>query len=208
MQPAFATHDVEFNSICYPDISIMPGEAAFFSGPSGSGKTTLLRIFNGTRSPTKGNVYIDGEPIEKLNMIQLRRHALMAGQDVFLFRGTVQYNFNVFHAYQESDVPSEETIRACLDVCGSAADLESVCDSMSGGEKQRVFIAVALSMKPQALLLDEPTSALDGQLAMDMMKRIRSRCSSLGITLLVVSHDSRLVDMYADQVIGLGSDAL
>ena len=83
-------------------------------------------------------------------------------------------------------------------------DVNLDVEKLSGGEKQRVFLAIALSMRPAVLLLDEPTSALDSNTAFNMMKNIVDYCKHNDITLVVVSHARNLVDEFADKTIDLG----
>ena len=83
-----------------------------------------------------------------------------------------------------------------------------MCNVMSGGERQRVFIAINLSYQPKVLMMDEPTSALDDKNADTLIKNIKSYCKANKISLIIVSHDKTIADRYADNIINLlgGSD--
>jgi len=204
MKPKLETQALSaFSAIQYPDMSIADGETTFLSGPSGCGKSTLLRLFNGMLSPSSGRILLDGEDLAELPPIALRRRVLLAGQAVYLRRGTIAENFGFFHRYHETPTPGPKEIKALLETCAAPFLPESSCDTMSGGERQRVFLSVALSMKPEILLLDEPTSALDGAAAGTVFQNIKRYCRDSGMTLIVVSHDSGLRDTYADRIIRL-----
>lgn len=91
-----------------------------------------------------------------------------------------------------------------LALCQVPFTPDDLCDNMSGGEKQRVFLAICLSFLPKVLMLDEPTSALDARTADALMGAVKAHCHTQGVTLLVVSHDPTLAQRYADAQIYLG----
>lgn len=199
-----STKDLTFNSIItYPDVSIEKGSVTFISGPSGCGKSTLLRLFNVTYTPSHGSIFFDGINMEELEAVSLRRKIVLAGQLVYLFKGSIDDNFRIFHEYHESILPSESELNEYLKICCLEIPLRASCDVMSGGEKQRIFLAIALSLNPQILLLDEPTSALDRNLADHVIKNIIDWCKHKYVTLVMVSHDRGLQDKYAETIIEL-----
>lgn len=201
-----ASHVVFKSMIHYPEICMEPGKATFFQGASGCGKSTMLKLLNGTLSPDSGKIFYRGTDIETLDTIQLRQEVLLAGQSVYLFHGTILENFSKYHEYRESNLPEKEMLQQLLTLCCVDFPLDASCNSMSGGERQRVYIAVALSLSPQVLMLDEPTSALDEKTANQFLGNIKQYCVEHGMTLVVVSHDANLTERYADQVIYLGKD--
>lgn len=199
-----STKGLEFESIiAYPDLLVEKGSINFISGPSGCGKSTLLRLFNATYTPSCGNIFFNGTNIDNLEAVSLRRKILLAGQAIYLFRGSIEDNFRIYHAYNESAMPPESELKEYMNICCLDLSLNSPCDVMSGGEKQRVFLAVALSLHPEILLLDEPTSALDMTSAYHVIKNIIDCCRQNFTTLIVVSHDKGLQDRYAEAVIEL-----
>ncbi|MGI6783303.1 MAG: ABC transporter ATP-binding protein [Aminivibrio sp.] len=193
--------------IYYPDSEVKKGEVVFLLGPSGSGKSTLLRLLNGTVSPSGGRVFYNGRDILEYNPLQVRREVILAGQAAYLFPGTVRENFHQYHEFRESSLPDDESIKECLEVCRAPFGPDDSCNNLSGGEKQRVFLAVALSFRPNVFLLDEPTSALDRPTAEGLMKNISEYCRGRGIASVIVSHDRHLVDMYADRTIDVGGES-
>jgi putative ABC transport system ATP-binding protein len=95
-------------------------------------------------------------------------------------------------------------MQACLDACRVPFPLDTPCDTLSGGEKQRVFLAIALSFRPAVFLLDEPTSALDGTTAEALMANLTEYCRNSGVAALVVSHDRHLTEKFAERTVDLG----
>jgi putative ABC transport system ATP-binding protein len=197
------------NSISYPDIEIPRNRVSFIVGESGSGKTTLLRLFNQTETQTSGTIHFFGNDVSIMDATTLRINAVLCGQKVFLFNGTIRENFNEFRRYVAIDPKagnplSDEMMKKFLSICYAEQDLDKECGNLSGGEKARVFIAIHLAFVPAVLMLDEPTSALDNETAINMMKSIGSYCSENEITLIVVSHDRSVIDAVADNIIDLG----
>lgn len=199
-----ASNVVFRGNIHYPEIVIPAGETTFIQGVSGCGKSTLLRLFNATASPDSGELFFHGENINGMETIQLRREILLVGQSVYLFMGTIEDNFREYYTYRGQNPPSEDEMNFFLALCCVDFPIDAVCDNMSGGEKQRIFIAVCLSFSPKVLLLDEPTSALDRETSTRLIGQVKLYCTENGITLLAVSHDTALVELFADHVILLG----
>lgn len=200
------TEGLVCHGLRYEAMEIEAGEIVFLAGPSGSGKTTLLRLINGTRTPTAGEVFIDGAPLRAVDKLTLRRRVVMAGQEVFLFPGTVRENMERFHSFHGTPCPSDAEIRKYLSICSSPADVEQETAGLSGGERQRIFLAAALSLAGDTLLLDEPTSALDAALADGMMGRLCGWARERGMTMVIVSHDEMLARTWGDRIIRIGGE--
>lgn len=207
MKELFRTENLVFQEkIAYPDLRLKKGGAIFISGPSGSGKSSLLRLLNGTMSPSGGKIYFNGEDIESIDTIALRRKVILGGQAVFLFRGSILENFEAYHKYHESNSPIEIEIEEFLRLCGAPFGVSDLCDTMSGGERQRVFLAILLSLLPEVILLDEPTSALDGALSIEVIDNILGFCEEKEITPMIVSHDMGLRDRFAKVIVEIGGE--
>jgi putative ABC transport system ATP-binding protein len=191
------------NLIDYPDIEIESGRITFICGSSGCGKSTLLRLLNGTVSPRRGEIFFDGRSINEFDTVSLRKEMLLVNQTVYLFDMTIKENFEEFYRYREMPVPDDEAARSFLSLCCADFPLDMSCTSMSGGERQRVYIAIYLSFLPKVLMLDEPTSALDSKTADLMMENLVSYCKENSITMIVVSHDRSLADRFADKTVVL-----
>lgn len=189
--------------IRYPNIKIAKGKTTFIHGPSGCGKSTLLKLINGTTSPDSGEIFYKGNNIENIDTIDLRREILLVAQSVFLFTGTIEENFKKYYEYRDRDLPTKETMEKFLKICSAEFPLETRCETMSGGERQRVYIAIFLSFMPDVLMLDEPTSALDNTSSDIMMSNIKNFSKDNEMTTIVVSHYLTLAEKYGDEIIAL-----
>lgn len=206
VEMAFQTGDQIFKALKGIDLEIQTGDIELLMGPSGSGKTTLLSILGGILTPTTGEVSLLGQNITGLSRRKLSKFRL---QHIgFIFQG-----FNLFPA-----LTAVENIQATLDlkgIRGRAAKKEalkllkqvgladktrSLPRDLSGGQKQRVAIARALAGKPKLILADEPTAALDSQRGHAIMELLRKLAKEEGCTVLMVTHDSRIMDV-ADRVV-------
>ena len=190
------------------NLSVESGNIKLLMGPSGSGKTTLLSILAGLLSPTGGRVELLGQDITKLSRAQLSRFRL---ENIgFIFQG-----FNLFPA-----LTAIENVELALDLRGirgkvardrardilEHVDLGDKTDyyprDLSGGQKQRVAIARALVTHPKIVMADEPTAALDSRSGHAVMALLCQLAKDEGVTVLMVTHDSRIVDI-ADSIICL-----
>jgi len=131
---------------------------------------------------------------------------ILAGQSVWLFRGTVRENFAQFHQFRCSPPPADGEIERLLRLCAAPFTPRTSCDQLSGGERQRIFLAVALSFAPRLLLLDEPTSALDEATAQILLGNLTAWCRAGGMTLVAVSHDAGLAQRFSDRVVRIGAE--
>ena len=189
--------------IRYPDIKIPKGKTTFIHGPSGCGKSTLLKLINGTISPDSGEIVFNGNNIDDIDTIKLRRDILLVSQSVFLFSGTIEENFKKYYEYRDQETPSKEHMEKFLQICRAEFPLETRCETMSGGERQRVYIAIFLSFMPEVLMLDEPTAALDNTSSDIIMSNIKNFSDDNDMTTIVVSHYLPLAQKYGDNIIAL-----
>ena len=188
----------------YDDFAIDKNEVVFVVGKSGSGKSTLLKLINNTLQMKSGRIFYKDENILNIKPVELRKNIIMTSQENFLFDMTIRENFHEFYKLRDLEELTDEEITKFLKITNFDVDLNLNVEKLSGGEKQRVFLAIALSLDPEVLLLDEPTSALDNKTAFDMMKNIVNYCKHNDITLVVVTHARQLVDEFADKIIDLG----
>jgi putative ABC transport system ATP-binding protein len=169
------------------------------AGPSGSGKSTLLRLLNRLAEPTTGRVLFRGEDVRDLDVLQLRRRAVLVPQRAVALTDDVASEVRLA-APQLDDAAVDRLLeRVALD---PAEILGRDPRSLSGGELQRVCLARALAVAPKVLLLDEPTSALDPRAADAVDAVIRSLVGS-GLAVVLVSHDVRRAAAVASDVIVL-----
>ncbi|MCL2114852.1 MAG: ABC transporter ATP-binding protein [Methanobrevibacter sp.] len=198
----FKTKNLVFNdSIHFPNINIPKNKVTFIVGKSGAGKTTLLKMFNGTLTQSNGDIFYNNTNILDIETIKLRKEVLLISQTVFLFDGTIRDNFKEFYSYRQEKALENSKIKLFLDICHLDFSLEKNCNEMSGGEKQRLYIAIYLSFKPKVIMLDEPTSALDEENSHEIIKNILSFSKENGITVIIVSHDKKLSEVFADNTV-------
>lgn len=188
----------------YNDFSIDKNEVVFVVGKSGSGKSTLLKLINNTLQMKSGRIFYKDKNILNIKPVELRRNIIMTSQENFLFDMTIRENFHEFYKLRDLEELTDEEIATFLRITNFDVDMNLNVEKLSGGEKQRVFLAIALSLNPEVLLLDEPTSALDEKTSFSMMKNIVEYCKNNDITLMIVTHQKNLVDEFADKIIDLG----
>jgi putative ABC transport system ATP-binding protein len=168
-------HDVSFR--------IEPGATALL-GPSGSGKSTILRLLNRLADPDEGVVRMNDDDVRALDVLALRRRAVLVPQLPALLPGTVAENVRFGPSLIDREVEVEPILaRAGLD----ASYAERDGSQLSVGEQQRVMLARALALEPEVLLLDEPTSALD-EVARDEIERTLLQLGE-HLSLVLVTHD-------------------
>jgi len=199
-QQFHALHDV-----C---LEVNPGDIQLLMGPSGSGKTTLLSILGGILQPTSGSVHLLGQNIAELSKRQLSKFRLQSIG--FIFQG-----FNLFPALTAAENvelalklqgmkkrPARWEARMLLERVGLGDRTDQLPKDLSGGQKQRVAIARALAGNPPLIMADEPTAALDSQSGHAIIELLRHLAKEKGCTVLMVTHDPRIIDM-ADRLVYL-----
>lgn len=171
-------------------LTIAPGEAVALTGPSGCGKTTLLGVMLGLLEPTRGEVLINGRDLRSISPHDYARQIGVVMQDDILFHGTVAENIAFF------EMPIDgERVRRCAAQANIAADIETMpmgyysllaeaAADISGGQKQRLFIARALYHRPRILFLDEATSHLDTESERLVSEAVRR----LPMTRVLIAH--------------------
>lgn len=173
--------------------SIHLGEIVVVIGPSGSGKSTFLRCLNMLEEPTSGEVYFEGEQINKpgLDINRHRQKMGMVFQQFNLFPHlSVLQNITMTptHVLKESDEKAEKHAMELLDQVGLADRSSAYPEQLSGGQKQRIAIVRALAMYPDVMLFDEPTSALDPEMVGDVLNVMKNLAKG-GMTMVVVTHE-------------------
>jgi putative ABC transport system ATP-binding protein len=169
------------------DVSVEIGEGATaIVGPSGTGKSTLLRLLNRLADPVSGTVRFDGRDVRELDVLELRRDVVLVPQVPAPLPGTVAMNV----AYGPSLCGNTPDVDHCLELAGldpSYAPRDAA--RLSVGEQQRLMLARALALEPDALLLDEPTAALDERTRTGVELTLVELHAKLGVALVLVTHD-------------------
>jgi ABC-type lipoprotein export system ATPase subunit len=179
------------------DLVVEDGETVALLGPSGSGKSTLLTLLAGLQRPTAGSLLVRGHDMSRLSQRELlsfrarevgvvlqdpRRNLLSfatcAGNIAFAQKPT-----------RHSTAVKRRRTHELLDAVGLADRASTTVGALSGGEQQRLAVAVAVANGPQLLLADEPTSQLDADASGDVVELLRAANDELGITVVLVTHD-------------------
>ena len=190
------------------DISLdLPaGQIVILTGPSGSGKTTLLTLVGALRTLQTGSLQVLGQELVGLSnrdLIAVRRNIGFIFQAHNLFE-SLSASQNVEMSVELTGQLGNKREQAAnmLAQLGLGERIHYKPKALSGGQKQRVAIARALVNHPKIILADEPTAALDKDSGRDVVNLMRHLCEEEGSTVLMVTHDNRILDV-ADRIINL-----
>lgn len=193
-------------ALCDVNLSISKGEFVFIIGGSGSGKSTLIKLLYRQEKPTSGEVYVGGINVAKLRngkVYKLRRKLGIVFQDYKLLPKKTVYE-NVAFALEVYGLKNSEirkrTLKA-IELVGLKDKLRSYPDELAGGQQQRVSIARAIVNDPKVLICDEPTGNLDPVISMEIMEVIDRINKELGTTIIMATHDERIVNKMKKRVI-------
>lgn len=191
------------------NLHIKEGEIVSLIGPNGSGKSTLLRVISRLLTPNNGAVILDGEEIAKMRSQDVAKKLAMLPQmndhqlDVTV-RELVEFGrYPHKSAYGRLTAEDDDIINWALKVTGLEHMEDRVLPSMSGGERQRAWIAMAIAQRPKVLLLDEPTTYLDISHQLDVMELVSELNEEFGMTVVMVLHDINQAAQYSDRLIVL-----
>ncbi len=185
--------------------TINKGEKVVIVGPSGSGKSTLLRCLNLLETPTKGEIWFEGNNItdKKCDINKVRQKMGMVFQHFNLFPHlTIIENITLAPiklGLQTKEEANENAIRL-LKRIGLEDKKDSYPASLSGGQKQRIAIVRSLAMNPDIMLFDEPTSALDPEMVGEVLALMKELAND-GMTMVVVTHEMGFAKEVANRVI-------
>jgi cell division transport system ATP-binding protein len=188
-------------------VEIDKGEFVFVVGPSGSGKSTMIRLLLKQEEATKGDVFVAGKALARINSFKvphLRRNIGTVFQDYKLLQDKTVFE-NVSFALEVIGKPKhviDQRVPEILEYVGLGEKLNAYPDELSGGEQQRVSIARACVNRPLVLLADEPTGNLDPNTSVDIM-RLLDKVNRIGTTILMATHDQAIVDAMRKRVIEL-----
>ena len=195
-------------------LSVKKGEFAALLGASGSGKSTLMNLIAGLDRPDCGSIVVEGQNLAQLNQEQLAKYRRLTVGMVFQSFNlvptmTLTENVELPMRFAEVNRRERETrVQEALQQVGLSERLQHRPSEMSGGEQQRAALARALVNRPQVLLADEPTGNLDSKTGTEILDLIRSLNQTLGMTVIMVTHERALAERYADRMIFLGDGKL
>ena len=199
----YKTKDSEVLALQGLELQVERGELAAIIGNSGSGKSTFLNMIGGLDRPSAGSLFVDGKNLFKMTEKELVEHK--RNTVGFVWQNNARNLLPYMTALQNVQVPmmfdsagkKEQRALELLEMVGMSHRKHSKLRQLSGGEQQRIAIAIALANNPKILLADEPTGSVDvktGTYILDMFREINR---SSGLTVVIVTHDpniSRKVD--------------
>ncbi|WP_400245158.1 heme ABC transporter ATP-binding protein [Niallia sp. JL1B1071] len=192
------------------DISftVNKGEMVGILGPNGSGKTTLMKIISGILTPQEGQVEIKGKPIEQYKTKELAKVVAVLSQHVnesfsytvreIVSLGRYAHQSGLFQSWSSQD---EDVVTKVMKQTGVFPFQEKSIHELSGGEKQRVYLAQALAQEPEILLLDEPTNHLDLSYQKELLDNLREWSRERDLTIVCIFHDLNLAGLYCDRLL-------
>src|SRR5690554_2039549 len=190
----FAVNDVSF--------SLNKGEILALVGESGSGKTTLLRLIAGLENPDNGTITLDKEVIVegRKSLSANKRKTGMVFQDYALFPHLTIFENVAFGLRGFKKKEAQQRVYETIELTGLKEDVRKFPHELSGGQQQRVALARALAPRPELLLMDEPFSNLDTILRDQVREEVRQIIKSMGITAILVTHDTKDAFSTADKI--------
>ena len=192
--------DIEVMALQGLDLSVQEGEMVAIIGNSGSGKSTLMNIIGGLDRPTAGRIYVNGINLLKLDDNQMLQY--MRETVGFVWQNTARNMIpylnaldNVKLVMQMAGRLDSNRANELLEIVGLGHRKKSKMHELSGGEQQRVAIAIGLANKPKILLADEPTGAVDTKTTAQIMSVFHRLNTEMGVTVIIVTHDRQLSHM-------------
>ncbi|MGM0502632.1 MAG: ATP-binding cassette domain-containing protein [Bacillota bacterium] len=198
----FSLQQIKFKDILDIDkLEFEVNEVSCIVGPSGGGKTTLLKLLNNLISVDQGAIFYQGENIENLDPIGLRREVIMISQQPVTFTDTIREELKSAFKMTCTKVPDKKRLIKVLKQMQLEKDLDTRVELLSGGEKQRLALARSLLLKPEVLLLDEPSSALDVATEEKVIQQLIDYAKEHGITLIMVTHSLNIARQFGDKIV-------
>ena len=202
------TFDANKSSVhALSDVSLSVEEGEIFGviGLSGAGKSTLVRCMNLLEKPTGGEVWVDGKNLMSLSEKELRLMRREIGMIFQHFNLLMQRNVldNVCFPMEIAGVKKREAREKAMNylkIVGLEEKAKAYPVQLSGGQKQRVAIARTLASNPRIILCDEATSALDPQTTGTILALLKQINKDYGITVVVITHEMRVVEEICDRV--------
>ncbi len=194
----YKTKDIEVMALQGLDINIDKGEMVAIIGNSGSGKSTFLNMIGGLDKPSAGSLFVDGQ-----NLFQMSEQELVNYKQNtvgFVWQNNARNLFPYLTALENVQVPmlfsnrkeSEQKAIELLELVGMEHRKDNKLSQLSGGEQQRIAIAIALANDPKILLADEPTGAVDAKTAAYILEIFKKLNKEKGLTVVIVTHDMNL----------------
>ena len=189
------------------DLSVSSGEMVGLLGPNGSGKTTLVKLTSGILKPRQGTIRLDDDDIRKMRRKAVARVIAVMPQYFHVpFAFTVEEVITLgrlpfIRTMSGETADDHEAVRSAMGSVGIEHLGERRFDELSGGERQKVVLAMALAQLPRVLLLDEPTAHLDISHQVEILEQVRRLNRDSGVTVMAAIHDLNLASLYFDRLV-------
>lgn len=189
------------------NVNIEEGKVTTILGPNGSGKSTLLGIICGLNKISNGEVWINNKNIKKLSYRDLAKEIATVHQqnsvpEDITVEELVSYGRTPYRKhYRGNDEEDNNIVEWAIEKTGLQGLKNKAVMSMSGGERQRVFIAMALAQKSKVLFLDEPTTYLDIYHQIEILELVKELNEEYNLTVVMVLHDINQAIKYSDNII-------
>ncbi len=191
---------------------VKEGEVISVVGPNGSGKSSLIRCIAQIHSPTRGTIRIDDRDASQMDPVEVARAIGYVPQNFhFLFFSTVMETVMLGrkpHIRWKVTPRDLEVVQQSLDYMNIRHLADKFMDQLSGGEKQKVYIARALAQEPELFLFDEPTSNLDLRHQIEVLEITRNLTRTSKKSMVVALHDLNLAFTYSDRIVVLNQGKL
>ena len=205
LSKSFVNKNTTVHALDNIDLDIYKGEIFGIIGLSGAGKSTLVRCINYLEIPTSGSVIYMGSNLSGMSVDKIRKTRQSMGMIFQQFNLLAQRNVldNVCFPMEIAGVPKKNAEKRAIELLklvGLEDRIKAYPAQLSGGQKQRVAIARAIANEPKVLLCDEATSALDPDTTKQILKLIREINKNLGITVVVITHEMKVIESICDRV--------
>ena len=221
--PLLQVHNIAFSygqKMLFQELSLHlnSGEMVGLLGPNGSGKTTLLRLLSGVLQPQHGQIFLAGRNLRNWGRRGVARRIALVPQELHMpFAFTVEHMVSLGRTpfvkpfLGSRTLQDQRIVQEAIEITGIAPLVGHIFNELSGGEQQRVMIAMALAQQPSVLLLDEPTSHLDIKYQIETLELIQKLNTERGVTVIAAMHDLNLASRYFSRLLlfqrGIVADA-
>jgi len=189
------------------NLLVEAGEMVGLLGPNGSGKTTLIKLASGILKPGQGEIKLDGSSLSHLRRKSIARSVAVVPQQLHIpFAFTVDEvvvlgRIPFLKAFAGEGETDRQAVENALELVGISELKGRRFDELSGGERQKVILTMALAQQPKLLLLDEPTVHLDIAHQVEILELVRSLNVERGLTVIAAMHDLNLASLYFDRLV-------